>query len=545
MRLPFGRPHYFRNQAVGVVKDGLLLGIWGTQQDITAEKLAQNALIESEERLGRIVAGANLGTWDWEAQTAKITVNEHWAAMLGYDLSEAPDHLDAFISLVHPDDRDRLSEVVRRHFNRETEFFELEIRLRAKNGEWKWIYDRGQVLERDEKDIPLKASGVHIDITERKKAELALVEREALLKAILNALPDLKFRLSATGVYLDYYASGLEDDQPVLPGEKLIGQSIQDVLPPEVATLLLQKIKLTVADNQLQQLEYALPVAGQIKYYEARISAINAHEVITVVRNITDRVHAAAELKEKVQELDVKNRQLKKYIDSNMQLENFAYIASHDLREPVRTMRSFAQMLQRRYRDKFDENGSEYLQFIVDSAENMNHLIEDLLAYSRINTTEHQFATVDPRQVIEKVLSDLTETIEREKAVIHVGTLPAQLIANRTKMGQLFLNLIGNAIKFHRPGIPPVVTLSGKDAGRYWHFSVEDNGIGIKPDYYDKIFLLFKKLHSRQKYQGTGLGLAICKKIVEQHEGDIWVQPSAQQGSTFHFTLAKTPSGQP
>jgi signal transduction histidine kinase len=260
---------------------------------------------------------------------------------------------------------------------------------------------------------------------------------------------------------------------------------------------------------------------------------------IIVLQDITETYHAQQVLLEKNRELDAKNKQLHKYIDSNLQLENFAYIASHDLREPLRTIGNFVQLLDRRYSDKIDGSGKEYMKFIVDGVQNMNMLIDDLLTYSRVNTEAHHIEELDMQKLLFLVIHTLSTNIKEQKAVINIGDIPMKIVASKTKLKQLFQNLIANSIKFRKKDIPPVVTISGSEDENFWHFAISDNGIGIKPEFFDKIFLLFKKLHSRYDYQGTGMGLAICKRIVEHHGGEITVESVFGEGTTFHFSIGK------
>jgi light-regulated signal transduction histidine kinase (bacteriophytochrome) len=224
-----------------------------------------------------------------------------------------------------------------------------------------------------------------------------------------------------------------------------------------------------------------------------------------------------------------------------MQLENFAYIASHDLKEPLRTIGNFSQLLSRQYKEQLEGAGQEYLDFIIGGVKNMNQLIEDLLAYSRVNTEEHTIEKINLNDLLTLIQHGLSNYIDEKKAIIHIDAMPEAILANRTKVKQLFQNLLINAIKFHKPDEKPEVFISFEETNTHWQFKVRDKGIGIEKDFHDKIFLLFKKLHNRRDYQGTGIGLALCKKIVDQHKGKIWVESELGAGTTFLFTLEKNP----
>jgi light-regulated signal transduction histidine kinase (bacteriophytochrome) len=220
---------------------------------------------------------------------------------------------------------------------------------------------------------------------------------------------------------------------------------------------------------------------------------------------------------------------------SNHDLAQFAYVASHDLRAPVRAMKSFAQILVDDYSGKLDEEADEHLGFIVDGANRLESLINDLLAYSRIDTQGRRFEPVDCSAIFDQVKTDLIMDADHAEAEVTRDALPS-LIADGTQMGQLFQNLISNGLKFHGES-SPVVHMSAEKNEKEWLFSVRDNGIGIEPEHAERIFAMFQRLHTQEEYPGTGMGSAICKKIVERHGGKIWVNSEIGAGSTFFFTI--------
>jgi light-regulated signal transduction histidine kinase (bacteriophytochrome) len=221
---------------------------------------------------------------------------------------------------------------------------------------------------------------------------------------------------------------------------------------------------------------------------------------------------------------------------SNKELEQFAYVASHDLREPLRMMTGFAQSLEKRYRGRLDEAADEYIHFIVDGAARMQRLIDDILIYSRVGTRGVPFEPVDLNTVLGEVRLNLQAAIDETGARITADSLPT-IEADPTQMQQVFQNLISNGIKFHRENEIPAVHVSASQAGGEWLFSVRDNGIGMDPELFGRLFVLFQRLHPPDKYPGTGVGLAVTKKIIERHGGRIWVESRPGEGSVFFFGL--------
>ncbi len=226
---------------------------------------------------------------------------------------------------------------------------------------------------------------------------------------------------------------------------------------------------------------------------------------------------------------------------SNQDLEQFAYAASHDLQEPLRMVTTYVQLLEERYKGKLDADADKYIHYAVDGAARMRTLIEDLLAFSRSGQPRMQTGSIDVHALVERVLENLTVSIQESGAQVTSGPLPTSW-TNATQLEQVFQNLIGNAIKF-RSTQPPVIHIAADLVEGEWIYSVQDNGIGIAPEYADLVFSVFKRLHTREEYPGNGIGLSICKKIVERHGGKIWLEPAAGKGARFRFSLPDPKDG--
>lgn len=241
------------------------------------------------------------------------------------------------------------------------------------------------------------------------------------------------------------------------------------------------------------------------------------------------------ELKQNQKRLEKSIRELN---EKNEELESFAYTASHDLKEPLRMIHSFMGLLKMKYSDRLDEKAQEYIYYAVDGAERMTNLVNELLEYSRVGRVYANIEKVDVNKVMEDVYKFYAAEISKKNANIQFDSLPViQAVPVSIKL--LFQNLIGNALKYNSKDEAPVIVVEGREKEDEWEFSVQDNGIGISPDSYEKIFQLFQRIHSSDYARGAGMGLAICKKIVEQHDGRIWVSSSPGKGSTFYFTIQK------
>jgi signal transduction histidine kinase len=258
-------------------------------------------------------------------------------------------------------------------------------------------------------------------------------------------------------------------------------------------------------------------------------------KMFTVVTKIARALKESREHREKKDQEEKLAKYARELERSNRELEEFAYVASHDLQEPLRMVGSFLQLLQRKYADKLDQDANEYIRYAVDGAFRMKRLIGDLLNYSR-TSREWTVEQVDIAAIIRDVLKNLAASIQDSGAMIHVDEMP-QLTADADQLLRLFQNLIGNAIKFRKEGTPPVIHICARREDAHWLFSVRDNGIGIDRQYAEKIFVVFKKLHNNTRFEGTGIGLAIVKKIVERHGGKIWFESEPGKGTTFYFTL--------
>jgi len=371
------------------------------------------------------------------------------------------------------------------------------------------------------------------NISVRKAADKHLAQMEGRYRGLLEAAPDAMVVVNQTGniVLLNVQA----EKQFGYSRDELLGQEVTNIIPEGFAERILSDGLRSAEDALEQQIGTGIELTALRKNgtgfpIELMLSPLDSADGILVtaaIRDITARKAAEANLLVKVDEL---NR-------SNVELGQFAYIASHDLQEPLRMVASYTQLLSRRYKGKLDSDADEFIAFAVDGASRMQKLIQDLLAYSRVGTKGQEMIEVSSEEALDQALKNLRGSIEESGALVTHDLLP-KVMADEMQLIQLFQNLVGNAIKYQSPGVPKVHISAAKNGGPKWTFSVKDNGLGIDPQYFDRIFGMFQRLHKREEFAGTGIGLAICKKIVERHGGSISVASEPGHGSTFSFALA-------
>jgi PAS domain S-box-containing protein len=373
------------------------------------------------------------------------------------------------------------------------------------------------------------------NISVRKAAETHLAQMEGRYRGLLEAAPDAMVVVNQSGeiVLVNVQA----EKQFGYRRDELLGQKVTNIIPVGFAERLIADDLRSPEDASAQQIGTGIELIARRKDgsefpIELMLSPLRNAEgtlVTAAIRDISVRKKAAVVLLQKVDEL---NR-------SNEELGQFAYIASHDLQEPLRMVASYTQLLSRRYKGKLDAEADEFIAFAVDGASRMQRLIQDLLTYSRVASKGRALRPTSSEDALRHALTNLRGSIEGSGALVTHDPLPA-VLADEMQLTQLFQNLVGNAIKYQKSGIPHVHVAAAMNGDKRWIFAVKDDGIGIDPQYFERIFGMFQRLHKREEFSGTGIGLAICKKIVERHGGSIAVESELGQGTTFRFTLANS-----
>lgn len=356
-------------------------------------------------------------------------------------------------------------------------------------------------------------------------------EQEARFRALLEATPDAMVIVNTKGII--ELANAQTEKLFGYARPELLGQSVDILVPKSLREHHGGHRQGFFGAPKTREMGKGLDLSGLRKDgtefpVEISLSPLETETgivALAAIRDGTERKRYAELLVQKVAELK----------RSNDELEQFAYIASHDLQEPLRMVASYTQLLSRRYKGRLDADADEFIGYAVDGANRMQGLIQDLLSYSRAGTTQHSLQEVLSELALREAEENLRETIQESGATVTHDALPT-VLADNSQLVQVFQNLIGNAVKYHGAQ-PPKLHVSVIKSKQDWVFSVQDNGIGIDAKHFDKIFVIFQRLHGRQEYAGTGIGLAICKRILERHGGRIWVESEPGEGSTFHFTI--------
>ncbi|KAA9040854.1 PAS domain S-box protein [Ginsengibacter hankyongi] len=522
-----------------IYKSGEIIAIACCSRDITEKKFKEELLIKSEARLAELQAVAKLGSWETDLLNYSVIWSAETFRIFELDRSRFKSSHPGFLEFVHPDDRAKVDKAFADSLG-STADNSIEHRIILSNGSIKWVDERWRI-SRNDQNKPVRAIGTCQDITERKNAEENLRASSVALQNTLNDLNKIMNSSLDAICVVDvngYFKKVSAACEAVFgyKAEELIGRLIFDFVYPE------DRHKTKMSAERVMTGDYTpnftnryVRKDGSLVYIEWSASwDANDKMRYGIARDVTYRKIAEAHLTELHESI---RRQSEKLLQSNEELERFAYVASHDLQEPLRMVTSFLQLLKKKYDQQLDETAQKYINFAVDGANRMKTLILDLLEFSRISSLAVDHTVIDLTEVVKKTRMVLKSVIDESHAKINVSVLP-KVCGNESQLLQLFQNLVSNAIKYRDLSIPEI-EITYSETPQQWQFCVHDNGIGIDADYHDKIFIIFQRLHNKKDYSGTGIGLAICKKIVQLHGGNIWVESSKGKGSKFYFTISK------
>ncbi|HJW24478.1 MAG TPA: PAS domain-containing protein [Rhodocyclaceae bacterium] len=537
------------------------VGASGVVMDITENRTYQEALRRSRKELALAVRGAAIGTWNWDMRSGEMLWSDRCRQLFGIPLDE-PMTFDLFLGALEPDEREPAKTAISQALEKREEY-NLEHRIRWPDGSRHWIAVVGRGHYDDSNGEVIGMSGIALDITARKEMEESLRESEELMR-LANEAADI-------GTYDTDLETGRTRLSPQLcailgftPCPDLDIEQSANLIHPEDREHLLALFQrsLDPAGDGLVHSEHRVVRAdGQVRWlvwrgqtiFRDRPAGRVAIRHIGACFDITERKRLEEALQRMNQDLEqrVEERTAQllganeALIRSNLELQQFTYVAAHDLQTPLRSISGFAQLLQQEFRGRINDQADLWIGQLVHHVERMHELIQDLLIYSGVDSPGRPFELTDFRELFDAALASLREDIARCGATVTRGELPT-LMGDRIQLAQVMHHLIDNGIKY-RGQEPPRVHVAAERQEDEWLFSVRDNGIGIDKKHHRRIFEIFRRLHSQQAYPGTGIGLAICRRVVQRHGGQIWVESEPGRGSTFYFTLpdgAPGPTGQ-
>ena len=506
---------------------GLQTGYIVVDRDITEKIKIDHELKESEEKYRNIIEIANEGIMIADPSGRINFINAKMAEMLGYSSEELLGTNAE--SLVDKDDYELgLQKIENRKKGIQESY---EIKYIRKNGGVLWcLISATPMYDYNGKHIGNMT--MQTDITESKKANDALQESESRFHSVLDNSQDVIYRINVQSGNYEYVSPSTKNIFGYFPDElkALASKNTLNTIHPDDRIKFQNAIK-KLEQNDKVEMEYRHQTKdGEYRWISNNIGLIRDNTGKPLYRD--GNMRDITKQKQIVKEMETTMDELKR---SNDELERFAYVSSHDLQEPLRMVKLYSQLLGRRYKDKLDSDADDFIEYIVEGANRMKQLIDDLLEYSRVTSQAKEFENVDLEKLLDNVLRNLSIYIIEYDVKISNDPLPT-VFADQNQMLQVFQNLITNAIKFHGQS-PPKINISTQKRQSEWILSVSDNGIGIKQEYQKQIFDVFKRLHSREEYPGTGIGLSIIQKIVKHHGGQIWVESELGKGSTFYFTI--------
>jgi PAS domain S-box-containing protein len=539
--LPSGETLFMENTA-NPIRDarGDVVSCLEIVRNITERKQAEEALRQSREELRKMFESVTDGIMVTDFKGVITEANQGTMEMHGFASKDELVGRNA-LKLVAPRDRERMTNSMREALKQGTVRGVEHTLLKADGSEFP--AELSTSVLKDASGNAVAHITIVRDITERKRMEESLRDSEEKLRKIFESVTDGISVIDLKGRITEVNQRAVEM-HGFSSKDRLLGKSAFELVAPRDHEKITANMKKAIKQGAIIGVEYTLLKAdgsefpGELSTSALKDASGNVLGHITIVRDITERKRAEEEREALLQDITKSNQKLEA---ANKELQDFVYVASHDLREPLRKISSFGTLLQDSLKGKLDEDQQENFEFMIDGAQRMQDMIDDLLTYSRLTTRAKPPQQVFLNEVIENLKKlELATLLEETGGTIHIPEPLPPVQADPIQMNQLFQNLIGNGLKFHKEGIPPEITIRAHGVeNKMIRIEVEDNGIGIDEQYHEQLFVMFKRLHSRAQYEGTGIGLAVCKKIVERHGGNIGVKSTPGKGSTFWFTLPR------
>lgn len=513
-------------------------------KDVTLRKKADLRLVQANERFEKVTEATNDAIWDWNIEENTLYWGSGFKNLFGHKVNRITPTLDSWTQHLHPEDLTRvLSSLDAVVADEQKAIWTAEYRFQKANGDYAFVIDRGIII-RSADGKPSRMVGSMTDISELKRSEeelkMANERFEKATEATNDAIWDwdieagVFFRSNAIDKFFGEGTARLLNEKNFW----------QDKFHPDDLAAIKSSIEKSLADPGCHRWEMEYRIfnqKGEMLYVIDRGLIIRdsnrkAVRMVGAMTDITDRKRFEQELLALNRSLNEQAEELKR---SNEELEQFAFVASHDLQEPLRMISSFMDQLRRKYQDQLDDKALQYIYFATDGAKRMKQIILDLLDFSRANRPTDDKEEVDLNEVFAEYKALRRKIIQETNASIQSDPLPV-LVTYKAQITQILHCLLDNAIKYSKTDVPPEIVLEVKGNGAYWQFAIKDNGIGIDAQFHDKIFIIFQRLHNRSQYSGTGVGLSIAKRSIEFLGGKIWLQSTPGIGSTFYFTIPKT-----
>ncbi len=523
-------------------QEGEVYAVGGISLNITDTKRAEKEIRLAKERYDIVMQATNDAIWDWDIEKGEIYWGEGYKTLFGYDMWQEKISEDLWATKVHPADFEKVwNQIQVARKDPKTQKWEGEYRFMKTDGSYAYVKEKAIILRKPKEKIPYRMIGALQDITKQKEEE----ERLKLLESVVTHTSDAVLiteaePLDLSGPRIVYVNDAFTKMTGYLP-EEVIGKTPRILQGPKSDHATLSKLRKAQENWETFEMDLInYKKSGEEFWVNFSVVPVPDGKGwfthwVAIERDITEQKEHEAHLTDLNNQI---KRRAKELAASNAELEQFAYIASHDLQEPLRMVTSFLTQLDKKYSEQLDQKAKQYIHYAVDGAVRMRQILLDLLEYSRVGRREHKTVSIDLNKLLQEIIRINQTIVEETNAQITWEQMPT-LKMSKTHAQQLFQNLISNALKYQVEGSIPTIHITAKDMKTHWQFEVKDNGIGIEEQFYEKVFVIFQRLHSRDTYSGTGIGLAICKKIVEHYQGNIWVTSEVGKGSTFYFTIRK------
>jgi len=503
--------------------DGKVKTILGVAQDISESKVMEIQLAESEERSRLALQGTKAGLWEWK----NINKDDAWWSdqfynLIGYNPKSKKASYTLMLKMIHPDHLQNFKKQVKEHLKHKTKF-EVELMMKTKSNGFKWFKINIQA-QWDNRNKPIKMVGTLLDIDEQYRNKEIIFGKQKKLEAIYSNAPVGIILVSIKGEITEV-SDGFTNILGYSKAE-IIGKSIFSIVPLEdvekgkgyYKKLTTKETKFVHFNNRYNTKDKnVLWAQTSVKYIS---NPSGKDYLLGIINDITDEKNT-----------EIKMQRL------NEELERFAYLASHDLKEPLRTITSLTERLVEKHGKSLNKSAIRYINYIEKASSSMETLTSELLTYSQLGHKVKKYENINLNIILNKIKRSLQTSIKENNAVFDIAKLP-NIKGDKIQIELLFQNLISNSLKYRKKAAPKI-KIDFKDKGDNWEFSVKDNGIGIDKEYHDKIFEVFKRLHNSEKYAGTGIGLSNCKRIVNNHNGTIYVKSTPRRGATFFVTIPK------